>query len=163
LQNVLESFQKKSDLFSRIHLVADEANRRLIVSLPQDLLFSPGKSDLSPSGGEVVRELARTLAHLRNGIEVVGHADPREPSGPKTNWDLSLERAAVVASALRGEGGLAKAPLVKAYSSGLYHVLPDTMPEDQKLALSRRVDVLINEHDGTLQQRFGIVQDSALR
>jgi chemotaxis protein MotB len=164
LKNVIESFQNKNEMFSRAHLIQDDANRRLIVSLPQDLLFSPGKSVLSEDGRKVVHELSGALSHLRNGIEVVGHADPRaQAKAGKTNWDLSLERAAVVALEMTEKGGLGRDPVVKAYSSGLYHMLPAAMPEDKKLALSRRVDVIINDHDGSLQQRFGIAKDSPLR
>src|SRR5690606_16824486 len=69
---------------------------RLVISVPGDLLFASGSTELGAAGEKTVFVLAGVLRSLRNVIEIAGHADPQQPrSGAyPTNWELSLARAA---------------------------------------------------------------------
>lgn len=156
LKSVLESLSESTPILKKVTIVPDEKNKRLIVTLPHDLLFQQGQSQLTPEGLIAVKAMTGVLKHIRNGVEIVGHADPvKATKGGASNWEISLARAVAVAGVLSAEGYPRNLP-VKGYSSGLYEQFPKTMPEEQRLALSRRVDIIINVHDGSQTQRFGI-------
>jgi chemotaxis protein MotB len=155
LQRLLENMKENSSLLGRVQILIDQDNRRLFVTLPQDLLFESGSVSINERGQKAVAELAQILSKIPNQIEVVGHADPRPPSGGRSNWEFSLERAVAVANALRKNNYERPIP-IKGHSSGLYEMLPKTLSEAERLSLSRRVDIIINNHDGSQQERYGI-------
>lgn len=158
LKSVLDDMAASTPILQKVEMVEDAPNKRLIITLPHDLLFEKGQADLTADGQKAVQAITAVLKNIRNGIEIVGHADPVQPSASGTsNWDLSLARALAVAGIMAQQGYSRGLP-VKGYSSGLYDSLPDSMPADRREALSRRVDIIINFHDGTSQQRFGIGQ-----
>ncbi len=159
LKSVLEDTAASAPILEKVALVEDAPNKRLIVILPHDLLFEKGQADLTADGRKAVEALTGVLKNIRNGIEIVGHADPVQPvsAAGASNWDLSMSRALAVAGIMSSQGY--KRPLpVKGYSSGLYESLPESIPAARREALSRRVDIIINFHDGSFQQRFGIGQ-----
>ena len=156
LKSVLDEMAASTPILQKVRMIEDAPNQRLIVTLPHDLLFEKGQADLTADGRAAVQALTAVLNNIPNGIEIVGHADPVQPSAKGTpNWDLSLSRALAVSGVMASQGYTRGLP-VKGYSSGLYESLPEEMPEDRRQGLSRRVDILINSHDGTTQQRFGI-------
>lgn len=156
LKGVLENLAADAPILKKVRFIDDADNKRLIVTLPQDLLFEKGKADLNGDGQKALSALTGVLKHIPNGIEVVGHADPTVATkGGATNWDISLSRALTVARQMTSEGYSRTLP-VMGISSGLFDQMPTTLSEEQREALSRRVDLIINLHDNTLQQRFGI-------
>jgi chemotaxis protein MotB len=118
-------------------------DERLYLSLPADLLFETGRYALTETAAGAVFAIGGVLRNLPNGIEVVGHADPRQPqSRYPSNWELSLLRARAVASALVDAG--VPAPLrARGHGDALYAELPDTLPTARRHALARRVDLVI--------------------
>lgn len=116
----------------------------IVISLPQSLLFESGDTKISAEGKRALYALGASLSRIRNRIEVVGHADPRpaQKADNAGNWALSLSRAASVAQALSASG-YARPINVRGLSSGRYEELPAAMPEKDKLAIARRVDVVV--------------------
>lgn len=116
---------------------------RVFVSLPADMLFASGEFEIRDRAAKAVFALGGILRNFENRIEVAGHADPRQPqSRYPSNWELSLLRAQSVASALNRAGY--EAPVIaRGYGDSQYGDLPQSMPEDQRRALARRVDVVI--------------------
>jgi len=116
---------------------------RVFVSLPADMLFAGGEFELKGEAAKAVFALGGILRNFENRIEVAGHADPRQPqSRYPSNWELSLLRAQSVASALNRAGY--DAPVIaRGYGHSQYGELPESMPENQRQALARRVDVVI--------------------
>ncbi len=161
LKSVLETLSKENPVLQKVRLIDDAENKRLIVTLPHDLLFEKGKAEINTDGQTAIRALTGVLKNIPNGIEIIGHADPTQataaaPGQPvRTNWAISLARATAVASFMSSEGYSRTLPVMGA-SSGLFDQLPKTLPEAEREALSRRVDLIINLHDNTFQQRFGI-------
>ncbi len=125
---------------------------RLILSLPTELLFKSGQSDVTAKGKRSLFSLGGPLSRIRNRVEVIGHADPRpiqsEGGRFSSNWELSLSRAANVASVLENVGYV-RPIIVRGLSSARYDELPEDVPEDERLSLSRRVDVVIMKDDGS--------------
>lgn len=120
----------------------------LIFSLPENLLFESGSAKITPSGLRALYTLGASLDRVKNRVEVVGHTDPRPVSGGTyaSNWELSFDRAASVAAALQSTGY--EKPLgVRGYASSRYADIGGAVPEQERLDLSRRVDIMIMEDD----------------
>ncbi|MCC6598352.1 MAG: OmpA family protein [Alphaproteobacteria bacterium] len=127
----------------------------LVVSLPEDLLFTPGAAEVSEKGHKALFALGGGLSRIRNRMEVIGHTGPRvsELKGSvfDSNWTLSLARAANVAAVLENIG-YTKPMVIRGLADGRYQDLPKGMPEAERLALTRRVDLLIMRDDGSQKQ-----------
>ncbi len=124
---------------------------RLVISMPSGLLFKSGSADVNLQGKKMLFSLGGALSRVKNRIEIVGHTDPRAITDSrgayKTNWELSLARSAAVASILT-EVGYDRHITVKGASSARYDELPETMTEDKRYDLSRRVDIIIMNDSG---------------
>jgi len=124
--------------------------RRLVVSVPGDLLFTPGSVELGEAGERSVFTLSTVLRSLRNVIEIAGHADPQQPGGSSawpTNWELSLGRAAVL-SGLLAKLGYQGEILVRGYGHAHYAEIDPSLPEQERMALARRVDIIVHDYSG---------------
>lgn len=132
---------------------------RLVISMPDDLFFDSGQAEVQTQGKKILFELGGVLQRIKNAIEIVGHADPRPienaDSGFQDNWDLSMARAMGVSAVLENVG-YNKPHLIRAMSSARYSDLPEDMDEEKKLALSRRVDIVILESSAPKQSYFGM-------
>lgn len=86
--------------------VLSRRGERLVLHLPADLLFADGSDALRPEGRSLVTALVPLLASLPQGVEVLGHSDPRLYTGSVflNNRDLSLARALAVADVLEAAG-----------------------------------------------------------
>lgn len=123
---------------------------RIIVSFPGSLLFAPGEAGLSEKGRAAIYRLGGLLRNLRNRIDVAGHTDPGafeaeapdELNGPAANWELSLGRAYVVATALNNAGYPHRIQAY-GYADSQYHELPTEMSAARRKALARRVDIIV--------------------
>lgn len=138
--------------------VINREHDHMVISLPDNLLFDGGSAEPKDAGLRALYALGGPLTRIKNRIEVVGHADPR-PVGERneaydSNWDLSLARALNVAAVLENVG-YDKHITVQGFSDGRYKDIGNNMPEDQRLALSRRVDIVVMNHDGSKDDIFG--------
>ena len=129
----------------------------LIVALPSDLLFETGQATVKSQANQALFTLAGTLRRIKNRVEIVGHTDPRPVSDGQysSNWELSLARAANVASVLENVG-YERPITIRGYGSGRYDDISAEVPESERLDLSRRVDVVIMEDDGKRMKLFDI-------
>lgn len=120
----------------------------LVISLPSQILFEEGKSELSMESKKMIYSIGKILSRIKNRVEVIGHTDPQvsKPADNKkevvNNWQLSLERSIAVADILK-ETGFKKEIQVRGLSSARYDELPQTIIEQERLALARRVDIMI--------------------
>ncbi|MFN3700234.1 MAG: flagellar motor protein MotB [Alphaproteobacteria bacterium] len=133
-------------------------NNALVISVPHNLFFEAGSDEVQPAGQRILFELGGALERIRNAIEIVGHADPRPIERSeifKSNWDLSLSRASSVAGVLANVG-YTRPIKVRGMASARYDDLPEDMPEDEKLDLSRRVDIVVLQDDGARRSIFGM-------
>lgn len=129
---------------------------QLVISLPRDLLFEGGSASVREEGSRALYALGGSLSRIKNRIEIIGHADPRpvgETSEFESNWDLSLMRAANVAAILE-KVGYESDITIRGHASGLYQDLRSVGDEEQRLALSRRVDIIVMDHDGNKNRVF---------
>ncbi len=122
---------------------------RLVISLPQALLFASARAQLEPSGKEAIFALSAALAALSNDLEIVGHTDPLPVKGERwpSNWELSLTRAAVVAHELRASG-YSKPIRISGAGSGRFETVYPRLSLQARYVLARRVDIVVRTDDG---------------
>ncbi len=124
---------------------------RLIVSLPSELLFNSASANIGTEGKKMLFALSGVLERVKNRIEVVGHTDPRPITGTaggyETNRELSLARAASVASILKNVG-YQREITIRGMASARYDEMPENIPEGKAYSLSRRVDIILMDDDG---------------
>jgi len=148
----LDSLVTEAVKKERLEGVTVKSNKkRLIVSLPSALLFETGSVDVKIEGKKALFSIGGILDRIKNRVEIIGHTDPsairKDASGYKTNWELSLARAISVASTLH-DVGYSKGMAVRGLASGRYAELPEDIPESDRYALSRRVDIVIMQDSG---------------
>ena len=155
LEALLETVVGENDLLKNVNMMPRTGH--LIISLPRELLFDAGSAEIHEDGKRALYALGGTLARIKNKIEVTGHADPRmvssENGGFESNWELSLVRASHVAALLESVG-YEREITVRGHSSGRYEDLYGIGDEQLRLDLSRRVDIIVLDHDGAKEKVF---------
>ena len=82
-------------------------NGRMLIVLPNDVLFDSGKTDLKPAGKAALTQVAQALATIGDRrFLVAGHTDnaPIKTARFPSNWELSTARAVEVARLLIAGG-----------------------------------------------------------
>jgi chemotaxis protein MotB len=80
---------------------------RLVIQLPNDVLFDSGQTAIKPAGKEALSQLARVLVTVRGrAFQVAGHTDnvPIQTARFASNWELSTARAVEVVKLLVASG-----------------------------------------------------------
>ncbi len=115
----VEELQRyRSDFFGRLRdVLGDRPDVRIVGDrfiFQSEVLFPPGSADLSSTGQQQIRAIARVLQDLAAKIppdvnwllRVDGHADRTPIRSPRyaSNWELSAARAIAVSQLLMAEG-----------------------------------------------------------
>jgi chemotaxis protein MotB len=125
-------------------LQVEVRNGLMLVKLPDNILFDPGKTDLKKEGQDAIVQVTGIL----NGIEgrkfqVAGHTDNR-PVGKnskfKSNWELSTERALQVLDLMVKSGMDARRLSAAGYADVLPVASNDT--EDGRRQ-NRRIEIVL--------------------
>ena len=155
--------RRKLDSLTHVGLAVNIRRNRMVISLPGDVLFDTGKTDLKPEGKRVLRSVADVVrndpALVSRDYQVTGHTDSKPLVGPPffDNWGLSLMRARQVLLFLtaphevtpKGQGparvepggGL---PIIKWSAAGyadIDPIAPNDTPEGMQR--NRRVEIVI--------------------
>jgi chemotaxis protein MotB len=80
---------------------------RMLISLPNDVLFDSGSAVLKRAGQDAIAQVAQALAGISDRqFLVAGHTDDRPIRSTRfpSNWELSTERAVVVTRFLISKG-----------------------------------------------------------
>jgi chemotaxis protein MotB len=91
--------RRKLDALTKLGLAVRIRRNRMIISLPGDILFDTGKTDLKKEGQEILIKVADVVRNDRTLLErdfmVTGHTDNKPLQGGvyQDNWGLSLMRA----------------------------------------------------------------------
>ena len=89
-------------------------NGLMLVKLPDNILFDPGKTDLKPQGKDAHRAGdADPVGIEGRKFQVTGHTDniPIKSAKFKSNWELSTARAVEVTKLMIADGMDAEAPV----------------------------------------------------
>jgi chemotaxis protein MotB len=83
-------------------------NGRMLLVLPNDILFDSGKTELKPEGKDALAKVAKVLATMPTDRRflVAGHTDnlPIKTKKFQSNWELSTQRALEVVRLLIDNG-----------------------------------------------------------
>lgn len=135
--------------FGKINIQNND--NRLFISMPSELLFESGSAEISSQGKQLIFALSGILARIKNRVEIVGHADPRPIASENniyaTNWALSLVRAVAVKNILK-DVGYVRDVSMRGAGSARFDELPQDISEQERLALSRRVDLVVMNDRG---------------
>jgi chemotaxis protein MotB len=80
---------------------------RLVIQLPNDVLFDSGQTAIKPAGKEALGQLAKVLVTVHSrAFQVGGHTDnvPIQTARFASNWELSTARAVEVVKLLITQG-----------------------------------------------------------
>jgi len=154
MQRAQEAAEKRAkafrDLVAKFKAMVDAGklqvevrNGLMIVKLPDNILFDPGKTDLKKEGQEAIAQVTSIL----NGIEgrkfqVAGHTDNRPIRAGKfrDNWELSAQRALTVTDLMIKSGMDPK----RLSAAGYADVLPvATNDSDDGRKQNRRIEIVL--------------------
>jgi chemotaxis protein MotB len=138
-QDLLERFQTLIDTGQLQVRIVDG---RMVLELPNDILFASGKAELSEEGGGALAAVAAVLVDLGRSIQVEGHTDdvPIHNERYPSNWELAADRALVVLRALE-EGGVPPEQM-SAASFADYKPVADN-GSDEGRATNRRTEIVL--------------------
>ena len=116
---------------------------RLVILLPQDVLFESGSATLGREGRSVISEVASVLSAFPDrSFQVEGHTDnvPIATERFPSNWELSSARALAVVRVL-AQGGVAPASLSGA-AFGEYQPVASNDDRDSRRR-NRRIEIVM--------------------
>jgi chemotaxis protein MotB len=119
------------------------ARGRLVINLPQDILFGSGSATLGREGRQTLAEVAEVLAGIQDRrFQVEGHTDnvPIATAQFPSNWELSAARALSVVKLLVERGVAPEG--VSGAGFGEYHpVATNETAEGRRL--NRRIEIVM--------------------
>lgn len=117
-------------------------NGRMIIALPNDILFDSASTTIKADGQKALEKVAQVLATVadRNFL-VAGHTDnvPIKTSRYPSNWELSTERAVNVVQFLVKKGMSPKVLSAAGYSE----FDPVAANDDKSRAQNRRIEIVL--------------------
>lgn len=155
LQRAQDAAEKRAkafrDLVAKFKAMVDAGklqvefrNGLMLVKLPDNILFEPGKTDLKIEGQEAIGQVTKILIGIEGRkFQVAGHTD-NKPIGKasrfKSNWELSSARALVVVDLMIKEGMDPK----RLSAAGYADVLPVANNEtDDGRRQNRRIEIVL--------------------
>ncbi len=133
-------------------------NGRMLLALPNDVLFDSGKTAVKEEGKTALREVAKVLASINDRRFVVaGHTDnvPIKTSRFPSNWELSTARAVEVTRLLI-ESGMNPDVLAAAGYGEFDPVAPNDSNENK--AQNRRIEIVLEPNLSDLPSLEGLLQ-----
>lgn len=130
-------------------ILVERLEGRLVIALPDRFAFASGSAELSATGQAALFAIGAALTNIGNDVEVLGHTDPTPPHAGAfpSNWELSLMRAAAVARGLR-KVGFDRPVRTLGHAEGRFGELSAALAPDRRMALARRVDIVIQDGIG---------------
>ena len=123
----------------------DSTAGTITVTLPNAILFSPGKASLKKASVAELDHVRSVLRQRYQGrdIDVVGHtdSDPIRKSKWKDNWELSAERALTVLRYLTKQG--IPPERIRAVAAGASRPIASNSTSSGK-ARNRRVEIVVH-------------------
>lgn len=130
---------------------------RMVVQLPDRVLFPSGKAKLKPEGKKALETVTHILKQLPDrNFQVAGHTDSdrirtrRFPS----NWELSTARAVNVAKYMQ-QMGMKPERLSAAGYAQFSPVAPNDSPDNK--ALNRRIEIVLQPNLSELPSLEGLM------
>lgn len=144
LKQLIGKFQKMIDA-GELKVVLRDG--RMVLQLPNDVLFDSGKIDLKTAGQAALKQIAAALKTIGNRrFQVGGHSDnvPIQTSRFPSNWELSAARAVEVVRFLVAQGVNPNALSAAGY--GEFDAIakndtPDNRSKNRRIEISIQPDI----------------------
>ncbi len=151
---------KLSSMISAGKLSVKIRKGRMLISLPNDVLFDSGSATLKKAGQDAIAQVAQALAQFPDRqFLVAGHTDdqPIHTKRFASNWELSTERAVTVTRFLIEKG--MKPENLGAVGYGEFDpVAANDSPEHR--AQNRRIEIQLQPNLSELPSMEGVASDS---
>jgi chemotaxis protein MotB len=138
------------DLVAKLHSMIDAGqlkvvtrNGRMIIALPNDILFDSGRTDVKADGKAALARVAQVLASVPDReFLVAGHTDnvPIRTELFPSNWELSTRRAVEVVHYLVAQGLSPKVVAAAGYGEFDPITVNDTL---EHRAQNRRIEIVL--------------------
>ena len=115
----------------------------MLVKLPDNILFDPGKTDLKPQGKDAIAQVTQILSGIEGRkFQVAGHTDniPIKSAKFKSNWELSAARAVEVTKLMIADGMDAKRLSAAGYADE--RPVGDNSTDEGRRA-NRRIEIVV--------------------
>lgn len=139
-KDLVARFKKMTDA-GELKVVLREG--RMVLQLPNDVLFDSGRPDLKPAGQAALRQVAAVLKTLANRkYQVAGHTDnvPIQRGRFASNWELSTARAVAVVRFMIEQG--VKPDVLSAAGYGEFNPVAANDSVEGR-AKNRRIEVVL--------------------
>lgn len=135
----VEEFVFKNKLAGKVDVSSDE--RGAIITLSDTVMFPPGKSRMTYTGDEIIKQVFDILKQFSYQVKIEGHTDNIDISTKQypSNWELSAARAAEVARKLVTAGFDPTQLSIEAFAQYRPKVSNDTR---QGRASNRRIEIV---------------------
>jgi chemotaxis protein MotB len=147
--------QKFKSMIDAGQLKLATRNGRLVIQLPNDVLFDSGQTAIKPAGREALLQVAQVLATVpERTFQVAGHTDnvPIQNARFPSNWELSTARAVEVVKLLVAQG-VAPGELSAAGYGEFDPVASNDAPDGR--AKNRRIEITLQPN---LEERVAAPQ-----
>jgi chemotaxis protein MotB len=136
----LQEVQQKLE---RQNLDVRMEQRGLVISLPQAILFRPGRDEVDAAALPVVDQIAEVLRRIPNKVSLVGHTDPVPIHNRRfrSNWELAAARGLRLLDLLATRFGIPEARLSTASYGATEPRSSNDTPDGR--ASNRRVEIVI--------------------
>ena len=143
LKKKISHLKRKNDLAVK-EIMVTEKEKRLIISLPDRILFTMGSFTINKNMKPLLKTLAKHIRHYPNRLVMVeGHTCnlPIHNENLPTNWELSARRSTEVVRYFIEEEKLPPQQF-SALGLGEYHPLVPNNSEKERMK-NRRVEIVI--------------------
>lgn len=117
---------------------------RMVVELPDNVLFDSGQAELKPEGAATLAEVATVLSSIEGRVfQIAGHTDnvPIRSRRYGSNWELSTARAVVVARYMIETAGM---PADRISAAGYADTVPiESNDTEEGRARNRRIEIVL--------------------
>ncbi len=152
-RNLVEKLRAMIDA-GQLKVVTREG--RMLIALPDDVLFDSGKAEVKPQGQEALSKVAAVLAMIPDRrFLVAGHTDnvPIRSARYRSNWDLSAARAIEVTLLMVAKG--MKPQVLAAAGFGEFDpVAANDTPEHR--SQNRRIEIVLQPNISDLPSLDGM-------
>lgn len=138
-----EMRERLNSLISAGQLDVTLKNGRLVINMPQDILFGSGSADVGKEGQKALLQVANVLSEFHDrSFQVEGYTDnvPISTRQFPSNWELSAARALSVVRILQ-QGGVS-ADRLSGAGYGEYHPVASNDTKENR-AKNRRIEIVI--------------------
>lgn len=116
---------------------------RIVINLPNNVLFNSGSANLNPAGKEALGQIATVLSQFSDRrFQIEGHTDNRPIKSARfpSNWELSTSRALTVVHLLTDMGVIPE----NISAAGFGEFRPRAENEtDEGRQLNRRIEIIM--------------------